>query len=161
MESDDDLLCLHVNRDPGRPLASDYESRIGIALSSQLPVGLELISVTVAEANEAFQPSSATYVLKVKPDYPNEKLSARIKDVLASDSLILERSVYTKKSKSKNLDVRGFLKNIELDDGVIIVECNISSAGTIRVDEILKLLKLDEKELAAPVKRTNVQWRRN
>jgi uncharacterized protein (DUF2344 family) len=155
------LLCLQVNRDPGGPPDTDYESQIRTILSSQLPEDLELVSVTIAEANASFQPCSATYVVKVKPDCLNEKLSAGIKDVLASESLILKRSIYTKKTKFKNLDVRGFLKNIELDDGVIVVECNVSSAGTIRVDEILKLLQLDEKGLAAPVKRTNVQWQRN
>jgi len=158
VESDDDLLCLRVNRDLGEPCSTDYESRIKTMLSSQLPEDLEFVSVSIAKANEAFRPYLATYVLKVKPDYLNEKLRTRIKDVLASECIILKRTIYTKKSKFKDLDVRGFLKNIELDDGVIVVECRISSAGSIRVDEILKLLRLDEEKLAAPIRRTNVQW---
>jgi len=161
VESDDDLLCLRVNRDPSELRSTDYESRVRTMLSSQLPEDLELVSVTIAKANEAFRPCLATYVLKVKPDYLNEKLRARIKDVLASECIILKRTIYTKKTKSKDLDVRGFLKNIELDNGVIVVECRISSAGSIRVDEILKLLQLDMEKLAAPVRRTNVQWQSN
>jgi len=48
-----------------------------------------------------------------------------------------------------------------LENRSIIVECNISSAGSIRVDEVLGLLELDEGKLASPVRRTNVQWQVN
>ena len=53
-----------------------------------------------------------------------------------------------------------FLKSIKLDNRNIAVECKISSAGSIRVDEILKLLELDVEKLEAPVRRTNVQWQK-
>ncbi|MHC4488481.1 MAG: hypothetical protein ACYS9C_02770, partial [Planctomycetota bacterium] len=56
------------------------------------------------------------------------------------------------------VDVRGFLESIELDERGIVVECKISSAGSIRVEEILKLLELDVENLAAPIRRTNVQF---
>ena len=58
----------------------------------------------------------------------------------------------------KILDIRVFLKSIKMDDRGIIVQCNISSAGSIRIEEILRLLELDEDKLALPVRRTNVQW---
>jgi hypothetical protein len=81
-----------------------------------------------------------------------------IERLLASESLNLQRRVDAKNSKFKNVDVRPFLKSIELDDRAIVVECKISSAGTIRVDEILKLLELDAEMLTAPIRRTNVKW---
>jgi hypothetical protein len=56
------------------------------------------------------------------------------------------------------VDVREFLKSIKLDDRSIIVEYNISSDGSIRIEEILRLLELDEGKLASPVRRTNVRW---
>jgi hypothetical protein len=62
------------------------------------------------------------------------------------------------KTKFKNVDVRGFLNSIKLADSSIIVECAVSPAGTVRVEEILTLLGLDEGKLAAPVRRTSVQW---
>ena len=61
-------------------------------------------------------------------------------------------------SKFKNIDVRPFLKSIELDDAVITVECKISLTGSIRLDEILELLELDYGMLSAPIRRTRVQW---
>ncbi len=158
VESDDDLLCLRVNRDPNGPGAADYESQIKAGLSSQLPEGCELLSVSVVGANTSFQPSEAAYVLTVQPEYPNENLKAAIKRVLASESLNLQRPIDTKTSKFKTVDVRGFLKSIELNGRSITVECNISSNGSIRVDEILRLLELDVEKLAAPIRRTSVQW---
>ena len=168
VESYDELLSLRLARVPGEPRAMGYESRIMAELSVQLPQGCELLSVSAAEANTSFQPCSATYVLAVRKEYLDEKLEATIKHLLASESISVQRRIDKKKlrignrkSRIKNLDVRDFLKSIKLDDQGIIVECKISSAGSIRVEEILTLLQLDEGKLAAPIRRTNVQWQSN
>ena len=59
------------------------------------------------------------------------------------------------------MDVRPFLKSIEFgSNSGIVVECKIGSAGTIRVEEILKLLELDVEKLAMPIRRTSVQWQK-
>ena len=165
VESDDELLCLRVSADPDELGVTNHESRINAELSAQLPEGCELISVNTAQTGRSFQPCSATYVFAVLSEYLNEGLTAKIESLLASDSLIVQRQIEkknsrfkTQNSKLKNVDVRKFLKSIILDDRVIIVECNISSAGSIRIEEILKLLELDEGKLASPIKRTNVQW---
>ena len=159
--SDDDLLCLRVNCDPNGPQVTEYESRIKDRLSGQLPKDCELLSVEAAESNVSFQPTSATYILPVPSEYVNAKVKAGIECVLASESLILQRRVDAKNSKFKNVDVRPFLKSIEIGDKAIVVECKISSAGTIRVEEILKLLALDADKLTAPITRTNVKWHVN
>jgi len=176
VESDDDLLCIRVNRDPNGPQVTEYESRIKDRLSGQLPKDCELLSVEAAESNVSFQPTSATYILPVPPEYINEKLKVVIERLLASETLNLQRRTNTKNSKFnpapirrepklnrcgtkfKNVDVRPFLKSIEIGDKAIVVECKISSAGTVRVDEILKLLALDADKLTAPIRRTNVKW---
>lgn len=168
VETDDDLLCLRMNRDQSETQATSpgpcsrggtsHERRIKSSLSGQLPEGLELLSVSIAEADTSFWPCAATYVLVPRHARSDGKLKARIERLLTSESLVLRRPISTKKSKFKNVDVRGFLKSIELDDRGIGVECKVSSAGTIRVEEILKLLELSVEELAAPIRRTNVKW---
>ena len=174
IEVDDDLLCLQVNRNRGpvprdanEPRVTGHESRIKARLSSQLPQGCELLSVSVAKANASFRPNLATYVLVVKQEYLDEDLKTTIKRLLASESLNLQRRIdvknskfKTKNSELKNVDVRPFLKSIKLDNRNIAVECKISSAGSIRVDEILKLLELDIEKLEVPLWRTNVQWQK-
>jgi len=168
VESDDELLYLRLSGDPftgpGAPdeqQAREHESRIKAELSAQLPEGCELLSVSVAEKGRSFQPCSATYVLPVRTEYIDEKLKAAIARLLASENLNIQRRAGIKTSKVKNLDVRAFLKSIKLDNRGIIVECNISSAGSIRIDEILRLLELDENKLKSPVRRINVQWQVN
>jgi hypothetical protein len=136
----------------------DFESRIKARLWEQLPEGFELLSVSLGKAGASFQPCSATYVLPVRGEYLGSGFKARIKHLLASESLCLERKTGPEESKFKTVDVRGFLESIELQDGCIIVQCKISSTGTIRVEEILQLLELDVEKLSGPVRRTSVQW---
>ena len=156
VESDDELLCLRILNSAKD--ASDLCNIIKDKLSAQLPEGCELISVNTAQAGRSFQPRSARYVFTVSPEYLNEGLRARIDCLLASESLNIQRRIEKKNSRFKNVDVRKFLKSIKSDDRSIIVEYNISFAGSIRIEEILRLLELDEGKLASPVRRTNVQW---
>lgn len=168
VESDDELLCLRMDESASvqaHESISDLCTSIKTGLSEQLPAGCELLSVSVAKANKSIRPCRATYVLAVRPEYVNERLKAGIEHLLASDSLNVERRIHgkdprpkTQDSRVKNVDVRGFLESIELDESGIIVECKISLAGSIRVEEILQLLGLDVEKLAAPIRRTNVQF---
>lgn len=158
VESDDELLCIRVSCTSNEQQAVDYETQIKTQLSEQLPEGLELLSVSVTKAGRSFLPGSATYVLPVRREYLTSDLKRRIKHILASESLPIERKTGPENLKFKTLDVRGFLKSIELEDGCIIVQCKISPAGSIRVEEILQLLELDVAKLSAPLRRTSVQW---
>ncbi len=156
--SDDELLCLRCSILNGR---SDLCDLVKATLSKQLPEGCELLSVNVAQPGTSFQPCSATYVLTVRKEYLNKQLKTTIERLLASQSISVQRQIDKRKSRIKNIDVRGFLESIELDGNGIIVKCKISLAGSIRVDEILKLLELDVEKLASPIRRTTVQWKSN
>ena len=165
VESDEELLYLRVDRDSPPDTRAVNEQRIQTELAAQLPEGCEILSVSIIEAGTTFQPSSATYVLPVRREVLNERLESTVDRVLASESLPVQRSRgpsgNAKSSPGKNIDVRFFLKSIKLNDRSIIVECKISPEGSIRVDEILELLELDESKLSGPIRRTNVQWHRN
>ena len=165
IETDDDLLCLGVHcdgdlvpREPNDPRAAGCALRIKASLSEQLPAGCELISVSLAKPKTSFQPCLATYVLPIRQEYVDDKLTARIECLLASETLFVNRDTG---HRVKNVDVRPFLESVEVDNKGIIVECIISSAGSIRVDEILNLLDLDVEKLAGPVRRTNIEWKNN
>jgi len=166
--SDDEMLCLQVHRSIGQQENDCITTQVYNSISAQLPQGLELLSVNVAEAKASFQPSSATYVLVVRKEYINEELKATVKQLLASDSVEIQRQTAKTKSRTrnreskvKNIDVRVFLESIELDSDDIIVRCKITPAGSIRIEEILKLLDLDDEKLALPVRRASVQWKCN
>jgi radical SAM-linked protein len=165
--SDDEMLCIQLQND-----TSEDEDCISIkaqdSIMAQLPQGLELLSVNILKANTSFQPCSAQYILTVRKEYLNEELKATIKRLLASERLDIQRKITKKKSRIgvrestvKNIDVRDFLESIELDNNSIIVKCKITSAGSIRIVEILSLLGLDIEKLASPIRRMSVQWRCN
>ncbi len=174
VESDDELLRLNLICDMDEPQAPDYVSKILAMLSEQIPEGIELLSVSLAEPNTSFQPYSATYIITVLPEYLNgtcppytlgrRAIKARIERLLANKSLLVTRaSGHNHRGTPgavKEIDVRPFLKSIKLDNNSIIVQYEISPAGSIRVDEILQLLELEVGMLAAPIKRTNVQWQK-
>jgi len=166
VESDDELLCLRIRK------SSPDTEQLKAALAGQLPAGIELFSVTTSKTKPPLQPCDATYLLDVQPEYATEQLKTKIEQLLASKSLNLDRYIDAKGTKLKNVDVRRFIKSIvfadkETGQGTatdgkmtfrIVVECEISPAGSIRVDEILKLLGLDIGNLASPVRRSTVRW---
>ncbi len=165
VESGDELLCLgiQIRRQGGRGRESFDTEAFRAGLSGQLPDGFELLSIGIAERRTAVQPSRVTYVLAVRDQYLNEETKTAIERLPASESLNLRRQMDAKGLRFKNVDVRGFLESIELDDTNkkqmrITVVCKVSQAGTIRVDEILKLLEVEQDMLASPVRRTNVKW---
>ena len=160
VELDSDLLCLRISCDADEPQSAIDQSQIKAGLSEQLPDGFEILSVSEEKGAKTLpQPVTATYILPVQQQYIDEELKGRIKNLPESKSLNLHRQTDPAKLEFKDVDVRPFLKSIELDNESIVVECKISPAGSIRVDEILKLLELDTEKLSAPVRRTSVQWK--
>ena len=151
IETDDDLFCLRVREDLN-------EAQIAPELSKQLPDGCELLEISVSRTKTLPQPSQATYVLKIKRECLDDRLKTRTENAMASRALEFKRQ-NMKSSGFKSVDVRPYLKSIELDGENIVVECEISPTGSIRVNEILEILGLDAEKLVAPIRRTKVKWK--
>jgi uncharacterized protein (DUF2344 family) len=168
IEVDNDLLCFqmqinttaqeHTSCGPLTESISNFPASAIARLSEQLPPGFELLSVRTAKTNTPVQPCQAAYLLEIRKENIDERLKSRIKYLLDSKNLNFQRRINSENSRFKNIDVRPYLKSIELNDAGVTVECKISTAGTIRVDEILELLELDYSILTAPIRRTSVQW---
>ncbi len=154
LETDDDLLCLQLEKPVGDENPCDT---IKSRLEKQLPKGIELISVTIAKSKKTPQPVRADYRFEVEAEFFNESLKTTSEKLMASETIVLKRPIGTK-GKIRTIDVRGFIESVKLKDKTIVVKCKISPAGAIRVDEIISLLELDNEKLAVPVRRTNVQW---
>jgi radical SAM-linked protein len=149
VESDDDLLCLWLKEGQ---TAIDAES-----LKSALPEGIEILSVETSEAKSIPEPISARYVMKVQGQKIDDEIRKCITDMLASDKIVVNRRA-GEDSRTKPVDVRPFLEAINAEAGGFTVDCKISPAGTIRVDEILGLLQLKTADLIGPVRRTSVKY---
>jgi radical SAM-linked protein len=159
VESDDELLCIKVAK-PSEDI-SELCSLIKSGLGKELPAGIELAGVEAAKGKVSFEAASVRYVLTVQQEYAGEELKAKIEKLMTSDSFIIERHYEPGSAKSKRVDVREFIKSVTIQGGTVGVECKISSAGAIRIDEILRVLGLEAWQLAEPVKRTNVVWQEN
>ena len=156
IESDDELLYLRV-------AASGFETeKFKTSLSGQLPEGVRFLEADVLKSKEKFEARAATYVFNLQQYGHNKKLRGRIKHLLESENLVVERQTDAK-GAVRTIDVRSFLKSVEFNEkkAFLTVECKISSTGTIRVEEILRLLELEREDLAGPIRRTKVQWESN
>jgi radical SAM-linked protein len=150
VESDDEILCLRLKE--GR---TDIDAE---ALKAELPDGIEIVSVETSEAKNIPEPISARYIMSVREQYVDDNARRRIEEILAGDKVVVDRRT-GENSRTKPVDVRPFLESIKAEQGQVAVDCKISQAGTIRVDEILGLLHLKTADLTGPVKRTGVQWK--
>ena len=149
VESDDELLCLWL---------ADNQTEIDTdVLKDELPNGIEITSVETSQAKNVHEPISARYIMKVQAQKIDDGIRKHITDILASDKVVVNRRT-GENSRTKPVDVRPFLESIKAEQDQVVVDCKISQAGTIRVDEILNLLGLAVKDLARPVIRTTVQY---
>jgi len=162
IESEDDLLCVRVERPEGGFDAEDFMVRLG----EQMPAGCEVVSVKSLKSERCPVPTGAVYEIVLKEEILKDKqsrgeLRGICDDILGSEAIVIERRFGREGVRSKNIDVRGFVKDIKFVDDAIFVECNVSGAGTIRVEEILGLLRIGVEQLKVAVRRVKVQWQQN
>lgn len=167
VESDDELLAVRLSETDGVTLGqcssqggSTWSIRTKQALAEELPADVIVHSVSVVKSNARFHPNQAQYALTVRSDRLSalkETLKTRIIEIQDSERLTIER-IRPNQPQGRRIDVRPFVKSIELRDGCVVAECFVSNAGTIRVDEIMTLLDLTPEDLDGPVRRPHVAW---
>jgi len=159
VESEGELLSIQVPSGglvgSGRRVQADG---IKAGLAAELPAGCELMGVNVVSRSASVEAVGVQYVLPVRRQYTDGAMGKRISEVLSEERLVLQR----RKGGTKvvgEVDVRGFLESMRLAGTDIVVDCKVSRAGTVRVDEIMWLLGLDVGMLAGPVRRLKVEWK--
>lgn len=154
IESADDILVMQIELPDQKAFDTDLLKSI---LTKELPQGCELLNITITKPKTSIQPTAATYELPIRNQYVTDELKSCIHKTLESETLHVKRR--TKKTdKTRDINIRKFIKAIDLRKNDVIVECSITPTGTVRPDEILKLLHLDYDKLSAPISRKNVKW---
>jgi uncharacterized protein (DUF2344 family) len=138
-------------------------------LAEQLPNGFEIISVRQTDKKSSAAAVEADYLFALKKnivcdEQKRQELRSSIEKLLAMDSIFVRRKIFKGKrglkgAKVKEMDVRRFLKDIELGEKGILVSCIVSSGGAVRIDELMELLKLNKEDLEGPIRRTKVEWK--
>ncbi|MBN2133042.1 MAG: DUF2344 domain-containing protein [Sedimentisphaerales bacterium] len=164
--SDDELLVLRLRDERGLPNGPEgpvscaaWEVQMKETLGRVVPEGIEVVSVRLMASKVSFRCGSAVYALPLHGSGPEraDERNKKVERVLTSECLTVERK--SPKSRGARLiDVRPFLKSIELKDDCLTVECEVTASGSVRVDEMMRILGVEADDLAGPIRRTRVQW---
>ncbi|MHC4130633.1 MAG: TIGR03936 family radical SAM-associated protein [Planctomycetota bacterium] len=132
-------------------------------LSQHLPEDCHLLSVDYMDGKSKLHPYQVSYLLKTKKHFVNESFRSGIETLRNNKHLPFRRYTNKKNQQYKDLDLRPFLKSIDLDEkndnsADINIVCKVTSDGSIRVDEIMNLLHIGMEDLSEPVCRTGIKW---
>ncbi len=159
VESEDELLCVSVSSAKDEDELGTLKKRI----SSEMPFGCEISKVEVMRDRVSFQPESSVYAFSPADEYVD-----RVRDNVESlqQRLSGEAAVVVERQNkngwgSRSIDVGKYIDSIEFEGDVLLVKCNITPAGAIRIDEIMQLIDIDPGMLSGPVKRKSVKWSNN
>ena len=157
--AEDELLCVGI--EDTQPANA---GRIEEEMSSQLPRGLKVLSVEIADGKVSCIPLSAVYEFELSAPAGKKALGDAVKDLQnaldSGDGVFVQRNA-TRSKPVRRIDVSGYIDSMTCGQDRLRVKCNITPSGTVRVDEIIKLLQIDPARLSGPISRTSVEWRRN
>lgn len=161
VQSDNELLFFSLS---DKVQAFDTE-QITERINTELPCGCEIIDIDITTCGKtSFQPISAEYVFTLTDFADVEKTKDGIEQLRRSiereNPVIVERWAGKNKTR-RRIDVGPYIDSIECRALEIVVKCNITNAGSVRVDEILELLQIDLSMISRPIERRAVQWRDN
>ena len=157
LASEDELFCAQIGCDVS------LSSEVYKSISEQLPEGFSLVEATIHKGRVSFKPVEAEYIIEMS-EQEIKNVSAQIDKlnglIGAGEKIIIERTI-DGDGNVKTVDIGKFLKSFEqVPEGVKIV-CLISDSGTIRPDEIIKLLELEPARLGISMTRKKVNWQIN
>jgi uncharacterized Zn ribbon protein len=118
----------------------------------------------VHDGKVSYKPLEAEYLISVNSRQELEEVSAQAEKlnslISAGEKIIIERRL-DEKGSVKTVDVGGFLKSFEqINEGIRVI-CKISDKGTIRLDEIMRLLGLAPERIGVSMTRKKVNWQIN
>lgn len=124
-------------------------------LNEKMPCGIDLLDAQLLRRDISFHKGTAVYRLTVGPQQSSRQLTQRASQLLQADTLVMTRQPGAA-TKTRTVDVRRFLESIEVHNLTVVVRAEFSPKGSIRVDEILSLLRLEPDCLDGPVTRIRV-----
>lgn len=157
LASEDEMFCVQISETQGA------EKEIYETIAAQLPQGFSLVDIAIHKGRINYQPVEAEYLIKLNENELNNvrlRISKLNGLIGAGEKIIIERTV-DEEGNVKTVDVSKFIKSFkEAEQGVKTV-CIISNSGTIRPDEIIKLLELQPARLGTSMIRNKVNWQIN
>ncbi|MBN1123561.1 MAG: DUF2344 domain-containing protein [Sedimentisphaerales bacterium] len=155
LASDDELVSVQISD----PQTRSANSLLNI-LRIQTPMDCELYHAELFPDRTAFEAVEADYVISLdsrkafhRTQCSIQKLDKKLQD---NEPIFIMRQRKNGQQQSRNM--ARFLKSVTWRNEQVVAQCRISPEGTIRLDELLNLLKLTPTDLACPILRKRVEW---
>lgn len=158
LASDDELFCVKIQK------PQEDKTPFAGLIAAQLPQGFELLGIEVYDKSVTYQPVEVEYRIKTEsPDGQTRHLKEvqKLNEQIALGREILIERTLNSKGDVKTVDVAGFLKSFEVVGQEIKAFCKVLPGGTIRPDEILRLLNIEPLQISSSIIRKNIKWRIN
>lgn len=155
--SDGDIVVMRVHK-TGHP---DQGESIFEALKHQWPDGIEVRRVYLLDSGYTLYPYQADFEIAIPDQGVLEAVSVKAEQLMSQEHLLFERNTWKRQNKTKQLDIRSYIKAIIKTSGGIMVTCQIRDDGAIRVEEMLEVLGLTPEDLGGPIQRKRLHWRVN
>jgi radical SAM-linked protein len=154
LESEDELFYVQIAADGAS------EKEIYKNITANLPEGFTLIDLAIHNGRMSFRPIEAEYHVQMSGQ-EIENVSAAIDglngQIASGEKILIERTV-DENGNSRTVDVGQFLKSFEKTQQSVKVVCLVTDRGTVRPDEIIKLLGLGAERLGISTTRKRVNW---
>jgi uncharacterized Zn ribbon protein len=162
LASDDELFYAQISATGGG--AAERNKELYKKISTQLPEGFSLTELIIHDGRIAYKPLEAEYLVSIDSEKELEEVSAHADKlnslIRAGEKIMIERRL-DEKGSVKTVDVGGFLKLFEqIAEGIKVV-CKITDKGTIKPDEIVRLLGLKPEKVGVSMVRKKVNWQIN
>ena len=112
-------------------------------LAREVPAGIEIASVDLVRPADKARPQAVVYVARLES--PPSDLDDRIARLLERSSAPVVRH---RPRGDKPLDARPFILRLEAGPGEVRMVLATGPGGTVRPDEVLRLLELDAEAVA-------------
>jgi len=123
------------------------------ALVRQAPPGLEILALERIDPKTTAHVRRATYRIALETSCVQE-LAERIQALLAAEACWIERE----RPQRKRLNARPFVSDIRLKSDALEMELVVTPNGTVRPEEVLKLLAFENLiEAGVPLERTKLE----
>lgn len=160
VESDAEMLCVVLQNELAGPEVEQIRDRI----ADQMPDGCRIVSAQVVEGKSSLTPRSADYVFPIGSLADDAKFNLRVgwlQEACRDGRALVVKRRHGDRKPVVDKDVSGYIERVELEGQKLRVKCNITPTGSIRIDEILQLLRTEASQLVGPVRRVSVEWESN
>ena len=121
-------------------------------LQKHLPVGIEVFAAAYVPAEVRAVPQWARYQIIPGEQVDTADLTRRIGRFKEASSWPLERGAHGR-HRQRRVDVRAGVTELDVEDGNLFCTIKVEPEGTVRINEILEVLEINDMQLIRKITR--------